>query len=126
MCLCGCENEVNNRVNQKFFKSQKKCFKCGAMPAEKAWKVSDGKIPVYEIVCTECYEANNLNEPIEPKPTKVIVEFSDFQASEYDSISDAENAILEAHAEGVSVDYIEDEDGNPYSCVWNVQLQKES
>jgi len=56
----------------------------------------------------------------------IIVSFSDFEVAEFDSIRDAEDAILEAHAESVGVEWIEDDEGNPYSCIWEVTLQKEA
>jgi len=59
--------------------------------------------------------------------SKIKVNFSDFTEEIYDSVRDAQDAILEAHAEGVSVEYVEDVDTEqPYSCVWAVTLQKES
>jgi len=56
----------------------------------------------------------------------IKVNYSDYTEDTYETEKDAEDAILEAHAEGVSVDYISDENGNhPYSCIWSVKLQKE-
>ena len=40
-------------------------------------------------------------------------------------VQDAEQGILEAHANGVSVEYVQDEDDNVYSCEWDVRLEKE-
>ena len=57
----------------------------------------------------------------------IKVYFSDFTEDEYETEKDAEDAILEAQAEGVLVDQIndaEDED-KMYSCIWSVKLQKE-
>jgi hypothetical protein len=56
----------------------------------------------------------------------ITVNFSDFTEGEYTNEEDAINAILEAHAEGVLVDYIQDENENPFSLKWSVELQKES
>jgi len=58
---------------------------------------------------------------------RIRVEFSDFSEGTYGSVRDAQDDIIEAHAEGVSVEYVEDADTNePYSCIWTVTLQKES
>lgn len=57
---------------------------------------------------------------------KISVWFNDFSKSEYDSLEDAKDGILEAFAEGVLVDYIEDDEENLYSCAWSLELQKES
>ena len=57
---------------------------------------------------------------------KIIVNFSDFTVAEYDTIKDAEDAILEAHAEGVLTEWVESKNGVPYSCLWKVKLQRES
>jgi hypothetical protein len=57
---------------------------------------------------------------------KIKIWFNDFSISEEASIEDAKETILEAFAEGVLVDYIEDDEGNLYSCVWSLELQKES
>lgn len=56
----------------------------------------------------------------------IHIQYSDGESEACENISVAESAILEAHAEGVSVDWIEDDEGNPYSCLWDVKLQKES
>jgi hypothetical protein len=57
----------------------------------------------------------------------IRVTFSDFHVDEYDSESDAANMILEAHAEGVGVESIEDTENKSviYSLIWGVKLQKE-
>jgi len=57
----------------------------------------------------------------------IRVYFSDQSVGEYSSEKDAEHEILEAHAEGVSIDYICDanDDTRYYSLIWNVKLQKE-
>jgi len=57
---------------------------------------------------------------------KMTVTFDDCSEGEYNTIKDAEDAILEAHADGVAVDYITDEDENLYSCEWSVKISKES
>ena len=57
---------------------------------------------------------------------KIMVVFRDEVMIEYDNIKDAQDAIEEASLEGVGVEYIEDTDGNPYSLIWSVLLQKES
>jgi len=53
------------------------------------------------------------------------ITFSDFETYEYDSQKDAQDAILEAHAEGVGVEEILDENDNIHSCIWTVVLQNE-
>ena len=55
------------------------------------------------------------------------VVFSDFTEDVYKTVKDAEDAILEAYAEGAMVDYVceEENEDNIYSCVWSVKLQKE-
>jgi hypothetical protein len=55
----------------------------------------------------------------------ITITFSDFSQHKTDDIEDAKHTILEAHAEGVSVEEIVDDDGNMYSCIWDVQLQNE-
>jgi len=65
----------------------------------------------------------------------ITVHFDDFHIEEYGSTRDAQDAILEAHAEGVGVDVVHDGscvDGEvddcyekQYSCIWTVLLQKE-
>ena len=55
----------------------------------------------------------------------ITVTFSDFTEETYDSLHDAQDAILEALAEGVLVEHVEDSNGNPYSCVFTVMLQEE-
>ena len=50
----------------------------------------------------------------------IIVEFSDGGKEIYDSSKDAQDAILEAHAEGVNVEYVEDENGKPYRYVFKI------
>lgn len=57
----------------------------------------------------------------------IRIEYSDFHVSELATEEDARDEILEAHAEGVGVEYIENtETGKPYSLVWDVKLQEES
>ena len=57
----------------------------------------------------------------------IRVEYSDFHVDEYDDAEEAKHNILEAHAEGVGVEYIEDTiTGKPYSLVWDVKLQEEN
>ena len=58
---------------------------------------------------------------------KIKVIFNDFTEDVYKTIEDAEGAILEASAEGVMVDWVEEyeNEDNIYSCVWSVKLQKE-
>jgi hypothetical protein len=57
----------------------------------------------------------------------IRVEYSDFHVDEYDDEEEAINNILEAHAEGVGVEWVEDTiTGKPYSLVWDVALQEES
>jgi hypothetical protein len=56
---------------------------------------------------------------------KIRVIYSDCSEGTYDSVEDAESAILEAHAEGAGVESVYDLDGNVYSCLWDVKLQKE-
>jgi len=55
----------------------------------------------------------------------ITIEFSDGTAIEEKTIQDTEQSILDAHANGVSVEYIEDSDCNTYSCLWSIKLQKE-
>jgi hypothetical protein len=40
-------------------------------------------------------------------------------------VQDAEQGILEALAEGVTVEEVKDEDENTYSCEWDIRLEKE-
>lgn len=57
----------------------------------------------------------------------IKVYFSDFTTGEYENKRDAEDAILEAHAEGVLVEeiYEDDDPERMYSCIWKVSLQGE-
>lgn len=57
----------------------------------------------------------------------VKVYFSDFTTGEYDDARDAEDAILEALAEGVLPEEIleDDDPERMYSCIWKVRLQGE-
>jgi hypothetical protein len=57
----------------------------------------------------------------------ITVEFSDFSKGRYEDEAEAESAILEAHAEGVFTEHVENEDtGQLYSLLWGVKLQEES
>jgi len=56
----------------------------------------------------------------------LIINFSDFTVGEYYSDTEAKEAILEAYANDVFVDSIQDEDENIYSLLWSVEIQKES
>jgi superfamily II helicase len=57
----------------------------------------------------------------------ITVHFDDFTEGNYETENDVVDAVLEAHAEGVGVDYIEDEENEKiYSLIWNVKLQEES
>jgi len=65
----------------------------------------------------------------------ISVHFDSFEIGVYENESDAEDAILEASAEGVLVDLVHEGDcienkdiectEEQYSCLWKVQLQKE-
>ena len=58
----------------------------------------------------------------------ITVHYDDFTVGEYETTDEAEDAILEAHAEGISVDYVHDSDNEDkvYSLIWAVELQEES
>jgi len=62
------------------------------------------------------------------KIIEIRVEFSDFTFEDFRTENAAAHAILEAHAEGVSVISIHDIDDESkiYSLIWNVKLQKEN
>lgn len=60
------------------------------------------------------------------KTKKIIVSYSDSTKEIYRNQEHAEDAILEALAESVTVEKICDAEGSPYSCIWTVKLQKES
>lgn len=75
------------------------------------------------------YEGHMCTDAILRDTDDVCIEvhYSDFTEETYLNIRDAQDAILEAHAEGISVDWIEDADTEElYSCIWSVELQKES
>ena len=56
----------------------------------------------------------------------IEVTFDDCHVEEFKTERDATDAILEAFAEGVLVDWVRDSETEvPYSCVWSVTLQKE-
>jgi len=55
----------------------------------------------------------------------IIIQFSGNTEEIYNNTEDAEDAILEAHAEGVGIESVYDTENNPYSCIWTVKLQKE-
>lgn len=57
---------------------------------------------------------------------KITVEFDDGSSVDYDDMEYAQSGILEAHCEGVGVNWIEDDESTIYSCIWSVELQKES
>jgi len=62
------------------------------------------------------------------KIMKIRVHYSDFTFEDYKTEEYAAQAILEAHAEGVSVESIHDTDDESkiYSLIWGVKLQKEN
>jgi len=57
----------------------------------------------------------------------IRVYFDDGSIGEYSSEKDAQDDILEAHAEGVLVHHINDSNNEDYiySLIWYVKLQKE-
>jgi hypothetical protein len=59
------------------------------------------------------------------EPIFITVTFSDFSEVEYMCVQDAEQGILEASAEGVTVEEIKDDEGNSYLCEWDIRLEKE-
>jgi len=77
-----------------------------------------------------------MQKSFDRKGTRMIsVHFDNFEIGVYENESDAENAILEANADGVLIDLVHEGDcienkdiectEEQYSCLWKVQLQKE-
>ena len=59
---------------------------------------------------------------------RIEVHYSDFTVAEYTNEQDAIGDILEAHAEGILVERINDvaDENSLYSLIWTAKLQKES
>lgn len=57
----------------------------------------------------------------------IEVEYENGSVHTYDTTEEAEEAIEQAHADGLGVYMITDgkDDNNQYSCLWKVTLQKE-
>jgi len=56
---------------------------------------------------------------------KVTVAFSDYTIHTYNSMKEAEAAIIEAHANEVFPEYVEDINENPLYCTYKVKIHKE-
>ena len=57
---------------------------------------------------------------------KYILKLNDGSRGEYACARDVQDAILEAHAEGIGVNSVENMFGDFYSLIWSVFLQKEN
>jgi hypothetical protein len=110
------EEGILEEVEKKAKERIRSCSMCYSKPAEKIYRVHG--VVVDKRVCTDCFM--DMEEPM-----FITVTFSDFTEVEYMCIRDAEQGILEANAEGVSVEEVRDDDENIYTCEWDVRLEKE-
>ena len=96
--------------------TERSCFTCFSKPAEKIYRQHG--VFMDKHVCTDCF--TDMTETM-----FITVTFSDLTEVEYMCIQDAEQGILEALANEVAVEEVRDDDGNVYSCEWDVVLEKE-